>query len=60
MNDDDRMIAESLEVCAAICTEWECDFLTSIQERRADGRELTEKQRTILRNIYEKVCASPY
>lgn len=38
-------------------TEWEREFLTSLRQRLANGREPTEKQDEILNRIWDKVTS---
>lgn len=35
--------------------EWECEFLESVREQVDDGRELTERQRGVLRKLWERI-----
>lgn len=38
-------------------TEWEREFLTSLRQRLANGREPSEKQDEILNRIWDKVTS---
>ena len=55
--DHRQKVKECQEVAAKCCTQWECDFLDSMDEWEGD---FTEKQKAIIDRIYEKVCKSPY
>lgn len=60
--DEATMVEESLEVADKVCTEWETEFLESLQGRfeTNPNHELTTKQSDKLADIYQKVCRSPY
>jgi len=45
---------------AEVCTEWECDFLESVNEQMARRRDMSPKQLDIIDRIYDKVCRSNY
>ena len=53
-----QKVTEIAEVASKICTEWECDFIESIQGRNLDV--LSDKQKAVIDRIYKKVCDSPY
>lgn len=55
-----RKIEEIIEVASEICTEWEYEFMESIEEQHKEGRTLSPKQIAILDRIYEKACNSDY
>ena len=57
MPDDARMWEEIAEVAYEVCTEWEAEFIESI-EARAKAGTLTERQQKTLVRIYEKACRS--
>jgi hypothetical protein len=52
-----QKVKEAQEVAAKACTQWECDFLDSMDEWEGD---FTEKQKAIIDRIYNKVCESSY
>jgi len=54
-----KMIDECLEVAVGVCSEWECEFLESINRQQDSRGSLTPKQITVLNGIYTKVCESP-
>lgn len=54
-----EMWEQIAEVAYDICTEWEIDFLESI-EQRAKSNDLSPKQAAILERIYRKACGSRY
>lgn len=56
MPDHGTMISEIIEVASDACSEWECEFMESIQGR---SRALTDKQAAVLERIYAKVCRGP-
>ena len=49
-------VYEISEIASEICTEWECEFLESVQEQLLAKRELSDKQRKVLDKLYEKAC----
>ena len=55
-NDDYRQKVEEIaEVANELCTEWEINFIESVQEWTGD---FTDKQKAVIDRIYEKACAS--
>jgi hypothetical protein len=60
MPDLATMIEEILEVAEDICTEWEYEFMESVEEQFKERGTLSDKQIDILEGIYEKACKSPY
>ena len=54
------MVQEIIEVAEEALTEWEVDFIGSIESQLSQGRELSERQEEALEKIYNKVCAGPY
>jgi hypothetical protein len=55
----ETMYQEICEVSDEICSEWEIDFLDSIEPRVLRG-DLSEKQIAVLERIYEKACKSRF
>ena len=53
-------VEECLEVAPEVCTEWEIDFLESVEVQMEDGRSMSDKQEELIDRIYKKVCQSPY
>lgn len=60
MPSNEIMVQEIIEVAEEALTEWEIDFMGSIESRISEGRELTEAQKKALNKIYDKVCAGPW
>lgn len=54
--DDDDLIDAAL--ASSALTAWEYKFALSLRHARARGRKLTEKQRDVLRGIFEQRCAA--
>jgi hypothetical protein len=48
-------IKEIQEIASDICSEWEIEFLESVENWRG---EHTEKQKEIIDRIYQKACDS--
>lgn len=57
MPNNREMISEIMEVYGDVCTEWEIEFIDSLNDW--DGK-FTEKQQAVLERIYKKVCDSEY
>jgi hypothetical protein len=55
----ERMYQEIVDVSDEICSEWEIDFLDSIEGRILRGT-LSDKQKAVLERIYEKACKSRF
>lgn len=55
--DHRQKVAESQEVANQVLTQWECDFLDSMDAWKG---AFTEKQKEVIDKIYKKVCESPY
>ena len=53
-------VKEIKEVAEKALTEWECDFIESIDQQIKNGRQLSPKQIAIIDKCYLKVCESPY
>ena len=52
----DCKVSETIEVAEQICSEWEQDFLYSLQDQLNRGRTLSEKQLNLLDKLYDKAC----
>ena len=57
MDDLRQMVEEIGEVIDKIGTQWECEFIDSMDSW---GDDYTEKQEEIIRKLYKKACDSPY
>jgi len=53
-NTDAVILIEWIQQTTYKPNEWEADFLTSILEQLANGRDLSPKQSAVLQGIYEK------
>jgi hypothetical protein len=49
-------VKQIAEVIEEIGTEWECNFIESMQEWRG---EYTDSQEAIIEKLWEKACESP-
>lgn len=52
-NSDETLVNDLLARFAKL-TEWEQGFVTDLQERLEDGRDLTARQRETLEKIWEE------
>lgn len=50
----DRNLVQRIDDHAKGLSEWEVEFVASLVDRVAEGRELTEKQRAIAERIDEE------
>lgn len=52
-----KKVEEIIEIAQQVCSEWEFNFIESVDEQEFD---YTEKQKKIIDRIYERACESPY
>ena len=52
-----QMVDEIDEVAWDVCSEWEVNFIESVQQWQGD---YSPKQEEVIRRIYKKVCASDF
>lgn len=50
-------VEEITEIVEKICSEWEMEFLESMEEWKG---EYTEKQKAVIDRLYQRACESPY
>lgn len=48
-------IVSEIEISKLILSEWENDFIDSVDIQISDGKELSFKQSSILRKIYSRI-----
>lgn len=55
--DEYLTMLEDCETRSEKLTDWECDFVDSLQRQLADGRRPSQKQIETLDNIWERATA---